>query len=458
MKLNHAPVINAMVDAAGIPAALVGAGGTVHYANEAFCALGDWNYPPGPDEHADVLDLHSAHFNKPLMWDDIRDGAQERPLQLSVRLRAAPGRTYRMRVSRLQDAADEDLYQLTLTDVSTMHELEGKMAQRDSILCRVISEFPQMICAADREGVIRLWNRRCEEITGFPAQSMVDNPEALSLLFPDPAYRKSILTRWNRREDQVIRHWEMDVRCRDGSVRVISWTVRYRELPVIEGLNHWAIGEDVTVLRQTLEELRQNEERLKIISRVTHDAVYDWDIAADHLWWSDGMAQLFGHPMDEVADNLNWWHDRVHPAYVNETVSSLEAAIESDVPGWSFDYLFRKRSGDYAYVHDRGYFIRDEDGKAVRMIGGMIDLTRQTLAEQELQLRDEELRKLIHFNTSRLQAPLARVVQKAKLLAAVQSADPEVSDLAAQLLAAAGELDIMFRRLAVIAEDDRESG
>src|SRR5690606_5944016 len=51
---------------------------------------------------------------------------------------------------------------------------------------------------------------------------------------------------------------------------------------------------------------------------------------------------------------------------------------------WEDRYRFRRFDGSYAFVMDRGFIIRDEGGLAIRMVGGISDLTAEVEAEQKI--------------------------------------------------------------------------
>src|SRR5690606_31663974 len=65
-------------------------------------------------------------------------------------------------------------------------------------------------------------------------------------------------------------------------------------------------------------------------------------------------------------------------------VAEVDEAVRSGVESWSGEYQFGKSDGSYAFVLDRGYVIRDEDGTPVRMVGGMTDLTERRSLEEQL--------------------------------------------------------------------------
>ncbi len=143
---------------------------------------------------------------------------------------------------------------------------------------------------------------------------------------------------------------------------------------------------DITQQLHAEAEQRRSEERFRLIARATSDAVYDLDIDLGALWWSDSFYTMFGFSREEVPATLAAWEALVHPDDLVRVRGSLQAAIESDLSEWEEEYRFRRRDGRYAELVDRGYLLRDADGRATRMVGGMLDVSEKRRAEADLRL------------------------------------------------------------------------
>ncbi len=171
-------------------------------------------------------------------------------------------------------------------------------------------------------------------------------------------------------------------RLKDG--RVIDVSVRSTPL-VFEGRPaRLVLATDVTERRRAHEALRVSEERFRMLSQATHDAIWDWDLETDALWWNDGVEHLFGYEVDELEPTSASRTRLIHPEDAARVTGDLDRAIKAGEVQWSAEYRFARKDGSYAYVLDRSYLIRDAQGEAVRMIGGMTDLTARKEAEQRL--------------------------------------------------------------------------
>ncbi|MBV7542602.1 EAL domain-containing protein [Acidovorax sp. sic0104] len=143
--------------------------------------------------------------------------------------------------------------------------------------------------------------------------------------------------------------------------------------------------QDVTAQHRAHQAQRESEERFHLVSRATADAVWDWNLLTDHIWWNEGMQTLFGVPPDQLQPDSSSWTSRLHPDDSQAVTTGIHAVIDGKDTHWSGEYRFRRHDGSYAWVLDRGFVIRDAGGRAVRMVGGMADISRQKLAEIDAQ-------------------------------------------------------------------------
>ncbi|HEY9874347.1 MAG TPA: PAS domain S-box protein, partial [Candidatus Obscuribacterales bacterium] len=141
---------------------------------------------------------------------------------------------------------------------------------------------------------------------------------------------------------------------------------------------------DITKHKLAEKALRTSEERFGLIAQATNDVVWDWDILTDSVWRNEGNQTLFGYCAEQIKPDIRWWYENIHPEDRERVLSGIHSLIETDESFWSDSYRYRRADGSYSYVFDRGYVMRDEQGKAIRMIGGMTDICDRKWAEQKI--------------------------------------------------------------------------
>jgi PAS domain S-box-containing protein len=222
-----------------------------------------------------------------------------------------------------------------------------------------------------------LWGHSAEELLARPGLWMpsleAGDRAAVSEAFPPSAGAEPPTLRY--RVDRP-----------DGSPR---W-VEHRLIP-LRGANGrvqrvLSIAEDVTALRSAHEALVESEERFRLAARATNDVVWERDLRTGEIAWNEAAGVALGHPQRGVDFTADWWTRNLHPEDRERVLSSLRAAVEGAGQFWTEEYQFRRADGSYATVLDRGFVARAEDGRPVRMVGAMANVTDYKRLEEQLHL------------------------------------------------------------------------
>ncbi|WP_406844251.1 PAS domain-containing protein [Flavobacterium soyae] len=139
-------------------------------------------------------------------------------------------------------------------------------------------------------------------------------------------------------------------------------------------------------LKSTNEEIKESNEKYDIVAKATSDTIWDWKIQEDTINWNKGIESVFGYNPEEVGKTSKWWFDKIHPEDSIRMSIKLYSFIEQKTEKWQDQYRFRCADGTYKYVLDRGFLLKDENGRAIRMIGAIQDITKQKEEEQRLKL------------------------------------------------------------------------
>jgi diguanylate cyclase (GGDEF)-like protein/PAS domain S-box-containing protein len=156
-----------------------------------------------------------------------------------------------------------------------------------------------------------------------------------------------------------------------------------------------SFSRDITDRKRIDKELARSEERFRLVTYATNDAVWDWDLSADQIWWNQNIRRLFGYSTEQVRSDVEWWESRLHPDDRQKVMASLQSTLEGGQEFWSKEFRFRRADGTYAHVFDRGYVTHDEHGKPVRILGAMMDITEWRAAEKAMEADRNLLRMVI---------------------------------------------------------------
>lgn len=152
--------------------------------------------------------------------------------------------------------------------------------------------------------------------------------------------------------------------------------------------------------KRTLEHLRVSNERFNTVVKATNDAIWDWDILTNKVFMvGDTYKQLFGYDWVNAYPPGDLWESIIHPQDKERVLGKLSALIsEGSASKWEDEYRLMKSNGEYAYVHDRGYIIYSAEGRPIRMIGAIQDITVRKRSEEIILASEEKYRQIFYKN------------------------------------------------------------
>jgi len=141
--------------------------------------------------------------------------------------------------------------------------------------------------------------------------------------------------------------------------------------------SHRAAAALSDVARSSAEaERRAAEERYLLVLRGSQDGLWEWNLAAGTMEFSPRWKSMLGLAPGEIGSDRAAWLARVHA----DDRSGLEAALARHLDGSEarFEHELRllHKDGSVKNVLSRGIALRDESGKATRMVGLDTDVTR----------------------------------------------------------------------------------
>jgi PAS domain S-box-containing protein len=136
------------------------------------------------------------------------------------------------------------------------------------------------------------------------------------------------------------------------------------------------------------EQRLQLERRARQLDEAEHLAAlasFDWDLLSHHLHWSRQTYRLWGYEPGSVTPSVALVEQHVHPDDLEQVRRQLKQARDGD---GLYDCRHRivRVDGSLGHVHARARFHHDEQGRPVRMVGAVLDITERVQAEDNLRL------------------------------------------------------------------------
>ena len=124
--------------------------------------------------------------------------------------------------------------------------------------------------------------------------------------------------------------------------------------------------------------------RFKLISEMSNAAMWEQDFATGKINWFAGSNALEEFGLRENYSHEDW-KASIHPEDRERVVRYFDYIVTSGARRFVDVYRVRKVQGTYAWMMDQATIIRNEEGEAIRALGGWLDITRERTREQVLE-------------------------------------------------------------------------
>jgi PAS domain S-box-containing protein len=217
---------------------------------------------------------------------------------------------------------------------------------------------------------------------------------------------------------------------------------------------------DITDRKQAEDQLRASQERYGLYEQGVNDGIWDWNIVTGEHYHSDRWKEIVGSRDDAVPNTESSFFDRIHP----DDRALVETALRrhyDEGQRYAVEIRLRRRDGSYCWVLSRGEAVRDANGRPIRMVGALTDITDRKQAEEELRRAHDELEQRVQDRTHELQQrERALAALSASLLTAQEDERRRLArelhdDVTQQLALASIEIGTLASNLPASSDDTR---
>ncbi len=146
---------------------------------------------------------------------------------------------------------------------------------------------------------------------------------------------------------------------------------------------------DITMRKRTEEALKKSQASLAEAQRLAHLGNWEWDFLTGEVHWSDEVYRILGCAPQEIPATFKAFLNRVHPDDRGQLRQTLRKSLRQGTP-YTIGHGIVRPDGSERSVYGQGEVYCDAQGQPARMLGTILDVTKQRRAQQAL--KDSERR------------------------------------------------------------------
>ncbi len=352
------------------------------YVNDTACrALGY--------SREELLAMDVCDIDPDVPYEVILKIIKESPLgvasTLETRHRARDGHTYPVEIGGVQFEEDGKKFALSVArDITARKRIEQALAVREREFRTLAENSPDVIVRYDRE---------LRRIYINPAWEVANGVSVEEALGKRPSEMAAVVSASVREFEDRLREVlesgeprEIEFGGKDRSDNMKYFSMRVvperGEQGEVAGL--LTMANDITERKRIENELRHKREMLDDAQKLAQLGSWDWDVVRNRVEWSEMAYEIYTPDRRPAEPGFEDFTSSLHPDDRERVVAAVQSAFEHDTP-FDLDHRVVSVSRGVRTVHAQGNVFRDADGKPVRMVGTVQDITVRKRAEAELQ-------------------------------------------------------------------------
>jgi len=307
------------------------------------------------------------------------------------------------RAGRILDDNGKMLYRFGfMHDITDRRQMEIMLRENERKYRELIQNARSIILKISWDDKILFFNEYAQEFFGY-SESEVINKNVVGTIFLKRDINASEPPRIVFHKTEKYVHIENENICKNGKQVWVSWIhkpVFDEQGNIVEFLS---VGTDITArkkaedsLRKSEESLRESQDRIKLALEGTDMGIWDWYLDSSDIYLDDNWIRILGYEPGERSFDFDWLTASIHPDSLPVFKNAMSDYLNGKKKYYELEYQLKSKSEGWKWIWARGICVKyDEQGKPLRIIGTLRDITEQRKLEESLQKNRKLLQEII---------------------------------------------------------------
>ncbi len=292
----------------------------------------------------------------------------------------------------------------THKDISSRIKAEQNLRHSEARFRSIIDASPVPFALNDDQQNITYLNSSFISTFGYTLDDISTLAQWWPKAYPDSIYRQWVAEAWQlhlekaRLENKPIEPQEVNIQCKDGSVKTVLVSAAPLGLSFEE--QHLVTFYDITERKRAEDNLLEHERMLEDSQAIAHIGSWSFAISTGEISWSDETFRLYGFsPLTDQPPAYDQFYEVIHPDDQANMQEWLEACLSGKQPA-GLEFRARPIEGVSRWLYGSGILETDSDGEPRRLIGIVQDISERKAFEQSL--KNSAIRYQLALNSSKI--------------------------------------------------------
>lgn len=320
-----------------------------------------------------------------------------------IRIVAAEGTVREVEVTaQLVSLGGKPMVQAVLHDVTERRIAERAVRQSEERYRLLAENVTDGIWTADLDLRFTYLSPSIEKIFKIPVERALEIPVENMMTPESLQYTRQVLDELigqaRHSEPSAVSERTLELQFIGGDGDSVWTEVKARILRDAAGQPAAVLGvtRDITERRRAEENLRQSEERFRLLAEHATDVIFTSDLQLIFTFLSPAASRLFGYPSEEIDQCRP--ELLLAPSSLAEVRASLKEELERENQSGvdpfrsrTFELEYLTRDGGTVWTEVRVSFLRDPAGAPIGLVGVIRDIGERLRAQEEKRLLEAQL-------------------------------------------------------------------